>query len=171
MESQEAVNIFATDRDPVIAARNLCDKHVVKMVLETTQILCTVAHLQGVSAPYRPTHEKHPCVLWANSTYGNWLWLSAHGHAILYQYKIRFGKKHKSAGAFFWCLEHPDAFPKTGDLEPFVQAIPEKYRGPDAVEAYRRYYIAEKARFATWRLPASPPDWWPRQEEINYAIR
>ena len=34
------MNIFVIDKDPVVAAQNLCDKHVVKMILESAQMLC-----------------------------------------------------------------------------------------------------------------------------------
>ena len=35
------MNIFYLDRDPKIAAQLACDKHVVKMILESAQMLCT----------------------------------------------------------------------------------------------------------------------------------
>ena len=35
------MNIFYLDRDPVIAAQMMCDKHVVKMILESAQMLST----------------------------------------------------------------------------------------------------------------------------------
>jgi len=57
------VNIFAVHPDPVVAAQSLRDNHTVKMVLESAQMLCTVAHKQGIPTPYRPTHTAHPCVL------------------------------------------------------------------------------------------------------------
>ena len=48
------MNIFYVDSDPVIAAQQLVDKHVVKMPLETAQLLCS-AFPQG-AAPYRRNH-------------------------------------------------------------------------------------------------------------------
>ena len=35
------MNIFALDKDPVVAAQMSCDKHIVKMILESAQMLCT----------------------------------------------------------------------------------------------------------------------------------
>ena len=52
------MNIFVLDEDPVVAATMSCDKHVVKMILETAQMLSTVAHSHGHEAPYRATHKK-----------------------------------------------------------------------------------------------------------------
>jgi hypothetical protein len=154
------VNVFAVDRDPVRAARALCDRHVVKMTLETAQILCTAARTRlGRSAPYRATHSKHPCVEWAAARRANWRWLVRHGLALADEYERRFGRVHRSRAVIVRMgrLRPP---PSTGRRQPFVQAMPEQYRGPDAIAAYRRYYVGEKARFATWRRPARPPRWW-----------
>lgn len=38
------MNIFVLSEGPVEAARMQCDKHVVKMIVETAQMLCTVGH-------------------------------------------------------------------------------------------------------------------------------
>ena len=35
------MNIFYVDRDPVKAAQMMCDKHIVKMILESAQMLCS----------------------------------------------------------------------------------------------------------------------------------
>lgn len=155
------MNIFAVHQDPRRAARALCDRHVVRMTLETAQILCTVAWQAGLRPPYRPTHARHPCVRWAAANTANWSWLVAHGLALAEEFTRRFGKRHASEDVLRWILAHraaPDV--QARRRTPFAQAMPEAYRGPSAVEAYRRYYLAEKARFATWRAPARPPSWW-----------
>ena len=41
------MNIFFLDKDPVISAQMMCNKHVVKMILETAQMICTTHHLVG----------------------------------------------------------------------------------------------------------------------------
>jgi hypothetical protein len=154
------VNIFAVDRDPVRAARALCDRHVVKMTLETAQILCTAAHRRlGTVTPYRPTHAHHPCVAWAAARRANWNWLVRHGLALADEYARRFGKQHRSRAV----IEEVASLgpPRSrAQRQPFAQAMPAAYQGRDAVDAYRRFYAGEKARFATWRPPARPPRWW-----------
>jgi len=65
------MNVFVLDEDPVLSA-NLCDKHIVKMPLETAQILCTVARSKGHNAPYKSTHIKHPVVIWTTKSSANW---------------------------------------------------------------------------------------------------
>ena len=49
------MNIFVVEENPVDAARALCDKHVVKMVLESVQLLSTVAQARGHEGPYKVT--------------------------------------------------------------------------------------------------------------------
>lgn len=158
------MNIFFLDRDPVIAARCLVDKHVVKMVLETAQILSTVSARYGVEAPYRATHKNHPAVLWAGNTKANWEWAVLHGAGIACEYQLRFGRDHKSAAIIDWCLEQGGR-PNAGGFESPRQCMPEEYRGEDPVEAYRRYYIGDKIRMAAWREPGMPPNWF--QEAVG----
>ena len=66
------MNIFYLDQDIQTCVEYHCDKHVVKMPLETTQMLCTVYHRYGAIAPYKPVHAKHPCTLWAGNNVLNY---------------------------------------------------------------------------------------------------
>lgn len=143
------MNIFAVDYDPVKAARMLCDKHVVKMVLETAQMLSTIN-----SGPYKPTHKNHPCTLWAGDRVTNYLWLVEHGLALADEYTVRYGKVHKSQ-AVIEGLSMPPALPD--GTTPFALAMPDEYKCDDPVESYRNYYMS-KAAFCTWKN-TQPPDW------------
>ena len=89
------MNIFAVDSDPTAAARALCDAHG-QMTLETAQILCTVVHSRGGEPPYRPTHARHPSVIWAGACRGNYQWLVKHGLALAAELTRRYGAVHKS---------------------------------------------------------------------------
>ena len=152
------MNIFVVDEDPVIAAQQLCDKHVVKMILESAQMLCTVAHEQGWNAPYKKAHPKHPCTLWVGKSAENWSWLITHGLAMAEEYTRRYGRVHKSAEVIKWCATLPVQFAGGRGLTPFAQAMPEQYKNECAVTAYRAYYHGEKANFATWK--SEVPQWW-----------
>ena len=90
------MNIFALHRIPIMAAKMHSDKHVVKMVLETAQILATVHHIHGNGAnvKYKPTHAKHPCVVWAAASRANYQWLLDLGKQLAREYKMRYGKFH-----------------------------------------------------------------------------
>jgi hypothetical protein len=159
------VNLFVLDRDPAIAARWQCDRHVVKMTLESAQILCSAAHLNGHEAPYRPTHLEHPCVLWTAATRGNWRWVVAHGLALAAEYERRYGRTHKSLAVLQWA-QASGAGPRHGRRQRFAIATPEEYRSADPVASYRAYYLGEKAGFATWRAPACPPPWWRPRKRV-----
>ena len=151
------MNIFVVDKDPEVAATMLCDKHIVKMILETAQMMCTVVASYGHETPYRPTHKKHPCTLWAGQSRANWNWLIDHGMAMSEEYTKRYGRVHKSQSVIEWCaMKHID-LPDTS-LTPFAQAMPPQYKNTCAVTAYRAYYHGEKSGFATWKTQS--PDWW-----------
>lgn len=157
------MNIFATDLDPEISAQNLCDKHVVKMILESAQILST-AHTSNGPPLYRNTHERHPCVLWVRESIQNYRWLCEHALSLCKEYTFRYGRTHKSEKVIVWCIDNLPCLPDKRKISPFFQAIPEKYRGSSPVEAYRKYYIGDKSRFAKWNKGRNPPIWFVQGE-------
>ena len=145
------MNIFILDNDPELAAQMLFDKHVVKMAVETAQILSTIN-----GGPYGPTHQNHPCVLWAKASLDNYNWLFKHGVGICNEYRYRYGREHKSEEVIM-CLYQPLVEIPAGST-PFVQCMPDEYKQTDPILAYRAYYHS-KADFANW-TKRSPPDWW-----------
>ncbi len=151
------MNIFVLDRDPIVAASMMCDKHVVKMILETAQMLCAAGIAKGYDMPYGATHTRHPCTLWAGESKGNWDWLIEHGLALCSEYTLRYNKTHKSQSVIEHARDMDIAFDKQ-ELTPFAQAMPAQYKNECAVTAYRAYYMGDKARFATWKTES--PDWW-----------
>lgn len=151
------MNIFVVDKDPVVAATMLCDKHVVKMIVETAQMLCTVARTNGHELRYRSTHAKHPCTLWTGKSKQNWNWLVAHGLSMCDEYTRRYGRRHKTQDVLESAKNLQINLPKIG-LTPFAQAMPAQYKNADPVLAYRQYYVGEKSSFAKWKV--KPPLWW-----------
>ena len=150
------MNIFVLDRDVRKCARYHADQHVVKMVLESAQMLCSVLWQHGIEAPYKKTHVKHPCTVWAGESLGNWKWLRRLALALNDEYRYRFGKTidHNSA-VVVRGLPLPPL--KDVGLTEFAQAMPEEYKVPDdAVSAYRRLYVKDKSRFVTWTRRRSP---------------
>jgi hypothetical protein len=146
------MNIFVLDTNPVTAARMQCDKHVVKMVLETAQILSTVA-----GGPYKPTHANHPCVLWAGRSVVNFNWLLQHGRALCEEYTLRYGRRHKCQDVIELINSQPIKLPPFRYCE-FVQCMPEELRMSDPVDAYRKYYHTKT--FAQWNRGRPAPYWW-----------
>ena len=151
------MNIFVLDEDPKTAAAMACDKHVVKMILETAQMLCTVGIASGYEMPYGATHKHHPCTLWAGESHANWDWLIDYGLSLCAEYTVRYGKIHKSQRIIEYAHAMNISFDEQ-QLTPFAQAMPPQYKNECAVTAYRAYYMGEKARIATWKTQT--PDWW-----------
>ena len=138
------MNIFAVHYDPVEAAQSLRDNHVVKMVLESAQILCTVAHHYGLPAPYKPTHQDRPCFIWACQSHSNAEWLYHHAIALCSEYTHRYGRRHKSQNVIEAIGPAVIATLPLGPLTPFAQVMPDECRREDPVEGYRVYYRQHK---------------------------
>ena len=167
------MNIFVLDQDPYVAARYHCDKHVVKMVLETAQMLSTIT-----GHGYRPTHLNHPCTVWARQSTGNFQWLYDLGLALGKEYTHRYRKRHKSSFVIAEQWPPPETIP-AGPLTPFALAMPEQYKCDCPVQSYRAYYVGDKAGILSYKNRAEPywlQSWrehgtlnlpaWAQQEEI-----
>jgi hypothetical protein len=158
------MNVFFLDSDPEQAARDLCDKHVVKMTTESAQILCTSLSALGISgSPYRSTHSAHPCVKWAKESSTNFEWLLLHAFEQAEEYARRYGKFHGALHAICFASENFERakFPSRNFSRPAL-AMPEEFRtvSADPVDCYRAYYYSAKRHFARWKSPSQPPKWW-----------
>ncbi|KXI23570.1 pyrimidine dimer DNA glycosylase/endonuclease V [Photobacterium sanguinicancri] len=152
------MNIFILDQDIKQCAQYHCDQHVVKMILESVQMLCTALNKKGFVTPYKSTHIKHPCVLWVEASYDNFIWLRDLTIELNKEYKYRYGKDtdHKSMAVLPQIADL--VFPSIG-LTPFPQAMPDIYKvDDDPILAYRQFYMGDKAKFAKW-TKRSPPQW------------
>lgn len=155
------MNIFVLDQDIRRCAQSHCDRHVSKMILESVQMLCTALTLKGFGTPYRPTHAKHPCVLWVSASYDNFLWLSELAVELNREYRYRYQRERDHASIDV-LREIGSCRYESSGLTEFAQAMPDEYKAPgDAVAAYRAFYIGEKASFAGWTR-RSAPRWWVR---------
>lgn len=157
------MNIFFLSEDPVLAAQFQCDKHVVKMVLETAQLLCTTHRvLETENLPdflYKKTHANHPCAIWVRSSLANYQWLVAHGLALLTEYTYRYEKTHKSEPIIGWLNSNYPSLPTKRFTQP-PQAMPEEYYHYDSVTAYRQYYINDKMKKIDCRWTKREKPWW-----------
>lgn len=152
------MNIFILDNDIKTCAQYHCDQHVVKMILESVQILCTVLNKKGFATPYKSTHVNHPSVLWVEESYDNFLWLSDLTLELNKEYRYRYDKHsdHKSIAVLSEISNY--SFPSMG-LTTFPQAMPDQYKvTDDALLAYRNFYRGDKVKFAKWTKRA-PPEW------------
>lgn len=155
------MNIFILDNDPKKAARYHSDKHVVKMILETAQLLSTAHYeLDGPHEKlYKPTHKNHPCAIWTRETKANYVWAYKLLEALLVEYTARFsGKTHKTASLMPYLKYPPLRIPNHNYLTPFALAMPPEYKSTDAVYSYRRYYAIEKKHLHSWKY-FTQPEW------------
>lgn len=165
------MNIFYLDEDPKLAAQSLCDKHVIKMVLESSQLLCT-AHHYFDSDPrpsthehikfYKKTHLNHPCGVWTRKCLANYNWLAQHALALCNEYTYRYNKVHKSQDIITLCsLFYPQGIDVSMFQTKPALAMPDEYKQDDPVQAYRDYYWYDKRVNIQMRwTKRNPPDWW-----------
>lgn len=144
------MNIFILDLEPRTCARFHNDKHVVKMILETAQLLCGSHWATGSEAPYKLSHKNHPCSIWVREDLNNYLWLCELGLELCKEYSYRYEKKHKSQEIIEWCICNKPNIPDVEFTQPPL-AMPDHYKVGDPVQSYRNYYLGDKASFCTWK--------------------
>lgn len=153
------MNIFVLSFDPRIAAEHHCDKHVVKMILETAQLLyCAHWATDASKLPegaYRKTHTNHPCAIWTRESIDNYRWLCALGIALCDEYTFRYGKTHKTRAHMEWLAVNPPALPEIG-LTNVRLAMPDEYKCSSPVDSYRLYYAGAKSHLLTYSKRPRP---------------
>lgn len=164
------MNIFFIHTDPAIAAAAMTDRHVVKMILESAQLLSTAhraldgqeyiqlsksgARLKKWNHPdphmdatlYKSTHLNHPSSIWVRQSADNYMWLYQHFIALSEEYTVRYGKRHASELLLSGLLANPPKnIPQVG-LTPMLVAITDtKWHVPNnPLQSYRNYYVGEK---------------------------
>jgi hypothetical protein len=176
------MNIFVLSNDVNECAEWAVDRHVVKMILEYSQLLST-AHrvLDGVeyiddtgkrkvkrwrlsdsrqNVLYSATHVSHPCAVWARESNNNYNWLYCLLGAYLKEYTYRYGKIHKvqSDGLFDMLSTLPDNIP-VGYKTSCPEAMPDEYKdSKSVVESYRNYYKFGKSHLHKY-TKRQPPQW------------
>lgn len=186
------MNIFYLDNDPVIAAQMQCDKHVVKMILESAQMLST-AHrvLDGIQCIdtssggrkvkrwkinndyhrdtllYKATHVNHPSNIWTRQSKQNYIWHYNHFCALCDEYTYRYEKVHSSDTKLRELLSMvPNNISDSFGLTPILLAMPKEYHSKDLINSYRNYYQSKNSQFnMSWKKRNIPS--WFLQSSIN----
>lgn len=186
------MNIFALSPDPVESAEMMCDKHIVKMVIETAQLLSTAHRMldgkeyidrtangrrikrwlhpnSNIEATlYKASHINHPSAIWTRMSDKNYNWLYSHFKALCQEYTYRYGKIHLTEVKLLDILENTPENITLGNLTTLPQAMPDKYKSEHYVDAYRRYYIGDKNGFAKWTKRPTP-NWWSNSASYQYV--
>jgi hypothetical protein len=146
------MNIFVTDINSTECAKFLDDKRVIKMVLESAQLLSTAINECGGKGPYKTTHKNHPCSIWVRKSSYNYNWLFNHFRALLAEYTARYGKKHK-------CNELTADLYSGRDLIPIVPFTPfincTSFKDEQNVYIAYKKYLREK-----WLNDRRSPTWY-----------
>lgn len=178
------MNIFILDTDPVKAAQLQCDKHVVKMILESAQMLSTAhrlldgtqykgtsksgRHMKCWSHPdlddilYSAVHVGHPCTLWTIESRDNYVWHYQHFAALSKEYEYRYAKQHKSWLNLGSVLKMSPHNIRSKGQTPFrlaMGASPECIDNDNPVESYRKFYKTKQDRFIMRWTGRSVPEW------------
>jgi hypothetical protein len=171
------LNLFACDWNPAVAAQALPSKLVVKMPLETCQMLAANLGPLGLGwgsirkkdgSPYgHRGFTNHPCTAWGRACEANLAWMIAHGLALAAEYQRRYGRQHATTVALDDALQlfrlHTGLPLNAWALvRGFARAMPDALRLDTSisdVEAYRRYLRTKP--YAEWRRrPEARPAWW-----------
>lgn len=174
------MNIFYISNDPIEAAQWMVDRHVVKMILESAQLLST-AHriLDGEETVelsktgrktkryklydsrepilYSATHINHPSAVWCRQSVENYNWLVDHFFALMAEYTYRYEKEHKCFGELSYQLQSPPKNLKEWNWTEMPSCMDDKYKiGNDPIQNYRNYYKVGKTKLHKWTRREAP---------------
>ena len=145
------MNLFFVNKDPVMSAVDLADKHVVKMLLECCQMMSTAARRNGYESDniYKTAYAKHPMTIWVGDSSPHYEWCWEHAVALSTEYKLRYNKTHKSSLLLPRLAVAMENIPDNGWVDPPL-CMPDEYKIGDYVESYREYYRKGKVHLHKW---------------------
>lgn len=174
------MNIFATNKDPIIAAQELCDQHCrSKMQIESaillqhcydnTTLLSAPPTKKGVPRKSGKGYFNHPCSVWVRESKENFLWLVEHALEMFNEREYRWptSSKHFTKTFILWCKDNADKtkYCNKGatQLTPFAIAINKdskcrlvsNFDRLSSTEQYQQYIKHDKP-FATWSKRPKP---------------
>ena len=147
----------------------MTDSHVVKMVLESAQMLSTAHRVldgdkdrkladEREDVLYKASYINHPCNVWCRESVENYNWLSDHYRCLLAEYTHRYGKKHATGLKINWHVTSPPFNLRAFNFTSPALAMPDEFKVEDPVESYRNYYRNAKAHLHKWKN-RDKPDW------------
>jgi hypothetical protein len=178
------MNIFILDNDPVIAAQMQCDKHVVKMIVESAQMLSTVHRMLDGTMERRPSksgsmiqywkldddredilykacHFNHPSTVWTRESWLNYEWHYKHFIALCDEYTYRYGKIHSTDTKLREALLTMPGNIPIKEMTPFKLAMasfPECI-SECPITSYRKFYETKQHRFKMDWTKRQVPEW------------
>lgn len=181
------MNIFVLSENPVEAARMHCDKHIVKMIVESGQMLSTVHRLcDGVlkirpsksgksnvkywehpnltfeNTLYKVVHANHPCTIWTRESLANYQWHYQLFKALSEEYTYRYGKVHATWTKLKDILQNSPRYIADIGSTPFKLAMgaqPQCINTNDPIGSYRKFYMTKQNRFKMEWTKRETPYW------------
>ena len=156
------MNIFYLHRNPKKCAKYHCDKHVVKMIIESAQLLYTCFLLchenpeliqeaplaKSGNHGYKICFQQHPCAIWLRKSKDNYIWLCKMSKYLCKEYTYRYGKTHFVENHIDWLTQQSKGLKlEHKGLRKLKLAMPDEYKCSSSVQSYRQYYIGEKKKF------------------------
>ena len=153
------MNIFHLDKNPKTCAEYHCDKHVVKMILETAQMLSTAyrKNFNDGEKLYKSAYPNHPMTLWVGSTGENFFWSIQLLDQLLYQYTLRYSKVHKTIKiSTLFHSKYKKWHDFKGEFTTPPLCMPDEFKCDDYVQSYKNYYLNKKKSFAKYTNTPTP---------------
>lgn len=149
------MNIFILDKDNKKSAEYYCDKHVVKIISEITQMCTSALNRAGVSSelfpktlagtPLKVTHVNHPVTRWVGDSQDNYVWAVEMLDCLCSEYTYRYNKNHHYSQFIYLLMYSYHRLPNIGRTN-FPPAMPPQFKKEDIVESYRSYYRLDKMK-------------------------
>jgi len=150
------MNIFALDINPKQASIYHTDRHIVKMPLETAQMLCTTINISGGNAKYKTCFINHPCTKWVRESMDNYVWLCELGIYLCEEYSFRYNKTHACEEVIYNCYLNAPKIDSKG-LTRHALAMPDECKEEnDSVLSYVNYYNKYKTHLFSWTKRNKP---------------
>ena len=151
------MNIFHLHKTPRLCAKFLSDVHLPKMVLETTQMLCTATQQYGVRLVnlYKPAYRNHPMTIWVGKTKPNYDFTLELLQCLLKEYTNRFHKIHKCSVIYNILKTYNPIFLNFKFTAPPL-CMPVEFHQKSYVKAYRHYYKVGKSHLHRYKRAKKP---------------
>ncbi len=163
------MNIFFTNKDYQICAKDHCKIHTRKMIVEYTQLLSTAHHIldgdKAIEGIYKATHKNHPCAIWVRSDRSAYKWVLWLATELCIIYEKASGKTH-ACEPKLWNLRVPPKNMTTTIHSVPPSCMPDEYKIAGDVEGsykkylnskYKEWYGRDKPLDVSWY--GDKPDW------------
>lgn len=164
------MNIFILDSDVNKCAQYHLVKHINKMQVELSQLLCAALHQNPElrpeikQIPYKLTHANHPCTIFTRKSPVHYSYVAGLLYALNVEYQRRYNKTHLSFTKMYEAglvtdVDYVLANNKFSEIvNDIPKCMPDEYKVESVIESYRNYYRLGKVHLHDW-APANKPDW------------